>query len=771
MNEIALDPRIEKELRVARDAIAHRGELLSVERLRASCVAFRDRFGPEKLGALDGKALLETMFHLGNRDSLVYWLEFKNDEDFPGQTFGSIAGGSAHKFGLFKRKDTGSWVKGSAQKEENVDEGEAIPIARKYRDQLLAGLTAIEKLPPAADDAAYCGLQVELSQVAPDLYNLAWAHKYFSILYPEKLDNYHNAAFQRFYLIKLLQKPPDEEGLYVCAGRFMRLAARLDWPFYHLSAALNERTRKPIRYWRVGTRLGEKDSIWQDMRNGSYVAIGWDALGDLSGLQTAHDVKGEIRKLLEQCYPGDPRIISRKAGEIRNFLTEMNEAVGDVIVAKDGEKVLGLGWVTGPYRFENTAPTRAPHRRPVKWVSTAEWRMPETEGLRTTVFRLKEPENWLEIERRLLDLDATPPLPEVINATVAPVGRTQRLTGIPGRVQGILERKGQAILYGPPGTGKTYWARQTALDLAALGACGRLFCELDESEKTRIAGTDSARGLVRCCTFHPAYGYEDFIEGFRPKSMGEQLGFTLEPGIFRSICEEARGKSEKYVLLIDEINRGDIPRIFGELLTLLELDKRGQSVILPLSGRPFSVPANLYVLATMNTADRSIALLDTALRRRFGFVELMPDVGIFGSASVGGSIPLGPWLNALNERIRGHLGRDARNLQIGHAYLLDQGIPVTDLALFVRILADDIVPLLEEYCYEDYGALVQILGPGLVDEERQRIREELFLPARYEDLMQALLAPAPEIVTSPEAAAASEMVEELEESEATVNET
>ena len=772
MSEITLDPRIEQAIRAAHEAITRRGELLAVDRIRASYAAFRDRFGPDKLRALDGDALLQAMHSHGNKESLVYWLEFKNDDDFPGQTFGSISGGSAHKFGLFKRKETGQWVTGGARKEENIDEAQAVAIARKHRDQLLGGVAVLEKLAVGADDVAYRGLQGELGRVAPDLYNLAWAHKYFSLLFPEKLDDYHNAEYQRFHLVKLLQKPPEEDGLYVCAGRFLKLATLLGWPLNQLTAVLNERNGRPIRCWRIGTRLGETDNIWQDMRNGTYVAIGWEKLGDLSGLRTAEDPKGEIRKLLEQHYPGDPKVVSRKAGEIRNFLTEISEGDGDIAVAADGETVLALGRVTGAYRFENTAPTGAPHRRAVTWASTAEWKMPESEGLRTTVFPLKKHvENLMEIERRLLDGVVAPPPSTAVKPAVVPLAGAQRLAGIPGRVQAILERKGQAILYGPPGTGKTHWGRQTAFDLAALGAYGRLFSDLGAEETTRVVGTDAVAGLVRCCTFHPAYGYEDFIEGYRPKSMVGQLGFTLERGIFRAICEDARGKSEKYVLLIDEINRGDIPRIFGELLTLLELDKRGQAVILPLSGKPFAVPANLYVVGTMNTADRSIALLDTALRRRFGFVELMPDAGVFGSASVGGSIPLGPWLSALNERIRGHLGRDGRNLQIGHAYLLEGGKPVTDYARFVRILADDIIPLVEEYCYEDYGALTQILGAGLVDEARQRIREELFVSARREELVQALLAPSPEIVTSPDAAAGAETVEEPEEPESKGNET
>ena len=167
----------------------------------------------------------------------------------------------------------------------------------------------------------------------------------------------------------------------------------------------------------------------------------------------------------------------------------------------------------------------------------------------------------------------------------------------------------------------------------------------------------------------------------------------------------------------------------------------------------------------MNTADRSIALLDTALRRRFGFVELMPDISVLGAASAGGSIPLGPWLAALNERLRTHLGRDARNLQIGHAYLLEGGHPITDFTRFVRVLAEDLVPLLEEYCYEDYGALARILGPGLVDEAGQRIREELFAPGKRPELVQALLEPAPEIVTASAATSAPEEPEETAETD------
>src|SRR5207247_7903762 len=138
---------IEEALRIALDDLARSGELLSVDRLQAGYVAFRERFGPDKLNSLDGPALLQVMHAHGNRESLVYWLEFKNDEEFPGPKFGSIAGGSAHKFGLFKRRDTGQWVIGGSNSERSISETEAVAVARKHREQLFAGIALLEKIP------------------------------------------------------------------------------------------------------------------------------------------------------------------------------------------------------------------------------------------------------------------------------------------------------------------------------------------------------------------------------------------------------------------------------------------------------------------------------------------------------------------------------------------------------------------------------------------------------------------------------------------------
>lgn len=760
-----LDLRVQQSLRTNYESLLKRGELMTKERLSECYALFRERFGPERLKSLDGEVLLNTMHAHGSRDSLVYWLEFKSDAEFPTRQFGSIFGGTALKFGLYKSKDSGEWMAGTPSNQTTLSVAEAITYARKHRDQLVAALAVIQDLPAGADDQAYLALQNKLDEVAPDVCRLAWGHKYVSLLFPDKLDDFHVEYLQRYNLVKLLQLPPPQPGLYVSAGRFVNFSHQMGWPINHLTAVLNERNGMPVKYWRIGTKLGEDgdaQDVWPDMKAGGYAAIGWPKLGDLSGVLAKDDVKKSIVEILNKTYPDYmASLASRKAGEVRNFAKDMVE--NDVVLAADGERILGIGLVKGPYRFEPTQPKDAPHRRQVEWHATPEWKLPVTEGLRTTVWKLKKDDrNLVAVERQLLE-SSLPPQPK-------PVRKTVRLEGVvPGKLQAILERKGQAILYGPPGTGKTYWGKQTALDLSSIGAFGCLYADLTAEQKVTINGVGSNSGLLRCCTFHPAFGYEDFIEGYRPqKSTDGQLVFERRDGIFKTLCRDAAASDEKFVLLIDEINRGDIPRIFGELLTLLEKNKRGQEIILPLSGDKFSVPANVLVIGTMNTADRSIALLDTALRRRFGFVELMPDSSTLSGAIAGEAIPLGQWLDALNARILEHNGKDARNLQIGHAYLMDDnGKPVTDFAKFSRIIAEDIIPLLEEYCYEDYGVLAEILGRDLVDGERQRVRGEIFLPSRRHDLIQALLAPTPELSTTIEVVAqltpAPESEDEAEE--------
>jgi 5-methylcytosine-specific restriction protein B len=691
----------------------------------------------------------------GNKDSLVYWLEFKNDDEFDSRSFGSIAGGSALKFRVFRRKETGNWQAGGEKgnQPKDITKEEAIEFARSHRDQLLKGVDLLDGLPDNATDDDYAQLQDQMDEVAPDVSRLAFGHKYFSLLFPNKLDDYHSPDLQRFHLLKLLQLPPEGDGRYICAGRFVTAAKEVGLPINHFTATLNAVQGRLHRYWRIGTTSGKTgSSFWQMMRDRSCVAVGWPKLGDISWL--------ELKAMLEEKHPNHHSAIGRDCSQLVQFVLEIAE--GDIVLAADGMTILGIGRVVGGYEFHSEF--EFPHQRQVEWLTADEWQMPQSnEGLQSTVRELgKFDENVLAIEQHIQAPVENKPTSKGNESTTK---RPVRLTGIPGRIQSILDRKGQVVLYGPPGTGKTYWAEHAANDLAALTAFGRLFDTLDEKERYTVQGEGDKAGLVRLCCFHPAYGYEDFLEGYRPRTVNGQVSFELRDGVFKRLCKDANASPElNFYLIVDEINRGDIPRIFGELLTTLEKDKRGKRIILPVSQEIFSVPRNVFVLGTMNTADRSISLLDAALRRRFGFVELMPDGSVLKDSAVAG-IALKAWLDALNTRIREHVGRDARNLQIGHSYLMHGGSPLKDVATLKRAIRDDIIPLLEEYCYEDYGTLGNILGEQIVDVATERIRHELFDDGQEDALVQGLLAPFVDIATSSEALATDESQAESDEDE------
>ena len=243
----------------------------------------------------------------------------------------------------------------------------------------------------------------------------------------------------------------------------------------------------------------------------------------------------------------------------------------------------------------------------------------------------------------------------------------------------------------------------------------RLLGRLAERDSSVASVTrQRVRRLTRT-TFHPSYTYEDFVEGFRPQPSGTgQLELTMTDGMFKEVCAIAAADPEnRYVIVIDEINRGNVPKIFGELITLIEKDKRGLGVRLPQSGEEFRVPSNLGIIATMNTADRSIHLLDTALRRRFAFVELLPDSSVLAGSTVG-SLALDLFLDSLNERIRDRVGRER---QIGHAIFFDGDTIIDDPKAFGAVFRHELLPLLQEYLYEDYSDLAGLLGEVIIDVE------------------------------------------------------
>ncbi len=289
------------------------------------------------------------------------------------------------------------------------------------------------------------------------------------------------------------------------------------------------------------------------------------------------------------------------------------------------------------------------------------------------------------------------------------------------------------ILYGPPGTGKTYQTVVYAVAIVENELLESIEAEAKEAYSDVLERYNwyKTAGLIAFTTFHQSYGYEEFIDGIKPvmddddtNTNGGEIRYTVVDGLFKAFCKQSvvSAKKKNRVFIIDEINRGNISKIFGELITLIEPSKRmgqpeGMQVKLPYSQQLFGVPDNVYIIGTMNTADRSIAAIDTALRRRFRFKEMMPDAEVLAGIKVEG-ISMSELLTRMNQRISVLYDREHT---IGHAYFmpLKENTTIEQLA---GIFEHDILPLLQEYFYDDYEKIRLVLG----DNQKEN-KEEQFI--------------------------------------------
>lgn len=448
--------------------------------------------------------------------------------------------------------------------------------------------------------------------------------------------------------------------------------------------------------WKIAP--GERGRLWEECHSSGVIRVGWDELGDLGQYQS----DTELKQALDAHWP---RSSGGSLTLARRLLAFRDLEAGDRILANRGmDEVLATGTVSGSYRFDADHPEYQ-HVVPVSWdVSHARKLAEPQPGWRST-FAKVQPAFFARL--------ATGP---AVLGTESQEPYAGGPVTLPEDVAGVLEaleRKGQVILHGPPGTGKTRLALGAALALA-----GRTDALNSTPDQRMAAQAGMLRdGRIHMVTFHPSYGYEDFVEGFKPdlSATGTGLALALTDGVFHVLCAAASARpDEKFLLIIDEINRGDLPRVFGELVTLLELDKRGLPLALSVSRRIFSVPPNVRIIGTMNTADRSISHLDAAVRRRFAFLPVGPDPDAV-SGTVG-PLDLAQFFESLNTRIARHLDADH---QIGHAYLLRDGEPIATEDDLAAAFHHEVIPLLEDYCLGRADLLHRILG-GLVDADTGR---------------------------------------------------
>lgn len=445
-------------------------------------------------------------------------------------------------------------------------------------------------------------------------------------------------------------------------------------PTAHSIASPPTGTATSTRYWKVAP--GRNGIAWPEWRQRGIAAIGWPDLGDISTMSEA-----DFQERSKAKYDKD----KRSAGPYQVWLFRAIQP-GDRVIANNGRtSILGVGTVTGGYQYrpgEHTVEGEDfPHQIKVKWDDT-------------TARDIEDQGDWTRTLREL------------------PQERFETLVGGSGAVPFSVTDPRNIILYGPPGTGKTYNVRRRALEL--LGDATAIDAPNDhvqaEWERLRRAGQ------IVFCTFHQAFAYEEFVEGLRAITDDEgDVHYRVEPGIFKRIAgRAAQRRKDPFVLVIDEINRANIARVFGELITLLESDKRLGNpnelrVQLPSSKEWFGVPPNLHVVGTMNTADRSIALMDVALRRRFTFEEMMPDVQALSDALAEANVDetlrtlVASVFTKLNERLRYLYDREH---QIGHAYFFG----VRSLADLRAVFANRILPLLQEYFYGQWDKVALALG-------------------------------------------------------------
>ena len=413
--------------------------------------------------------------------------------------------------------------------------------------------------------------------------------------------------------------------------------------------------------------------------------------------------KGErLSKYYDRTYP--TRKPTRLALMCWLFAKKMRP--GDVVFARQsGTQLYIAGLVTSDYQFDGSRDNYE-HFRDIQWLTTVPVDVPEVSRVITVA--LTDITTWdaevADLCRRL-GIDITH-LPEVTtpNPSAQPNGSTS------------MNKPTNVILYGPPGTGKTFHTKEHAVTLCN----GKANPATLKDDFAKLV----ADKRVAFVTFHQSYDYSDFIIGFKPVPSASGMSFEVRKGILMRLAEEAEKNPHlPYLLIIDEINRGNISKIFGELITLIEADKRRDGdfaleVTLPCAFKgtdgketcQFSLPSNVHLLGTMNTADRSIALLDTALRRRFKFIRKEPRPELLHADLDGVKLP--KLLTKLNGILTEAFSPDH---QIGHAWLPMKFDAKATSADLIAAFEDKILPLLDEWYYDDANgkeALVAQLTEG-----------------------------------------------------------
>lgn len=648
---------------------------------------FINHFGIEHLKSLSGKELLTSLFYndKGNKLNLCYVLEMDKDMR---EIFGSIAGGAAYKFGLFFHKKTQSWTCGSPAKPVKLTENEAIQKAEEIRNDLVAGAEIISSFGPLNSTADYEQLYKQLEHISG--INTVWRMKYYQMLFPILFAPFYGQDIQLDVLHFLNQTP--SEIPFIRMGQIALFSKKCNIPgivFGHIwgrstnhnnksndseTNTLSDKKHK-LHYWMYTVF---DDTSWMECQQKEIMVLGMDDIGDYS----QYDSKESLRQELISTYDNST---SRKNQALMawNFANKL--AINDVIFAKRRNTLVGKGIVTGDYIFDDSR-QEYKNIRTVKWLQIGEWEHPG----KSVAKRLTDITPYTDYIEKLItiftpdeldDVDTQPEVdyPEYSSADfLSDVYMSEQDYET---LVNVLKMKKNIILQGAPGVGKTFTAKRLAYSI--------------------IGAKNPDR--VQMIQFHQSYSYEDFIEGYRPT----ENGFTIKKGSFYKFCKLAEDDDENdYFFIIDEINRGNLSKIFGELFMLIEKDKRGIELQLLYSDENFSVPPNVYIIGMMNTADRSLAMLDYALRRRFSFFTMKPGFNTIGFQTYQDSLKSDAFkkliscIKQLNSKIAADISL-GEGFCIGHSYFCGLTAKTATVRTLTSIIEYELIPLLKEYWFDE----------------------------------------------------------------------
>lgn len=432
---------------------------------------------------------------------------------------------------------------------------------------------------------------------------------------------------------------------------------------------------KETNYWIYSP--GDNASMWEEFYKSGIMGIGWDDVTDLKGFSSKEKIKEYMKKVYDPSYS-----YKNNAHCLWQFANEIK--VGDVIFVKKGmHKIIGKGIVTSDYIYDTSRSTYK-HIRKVDWQNKGEWEHPG-QAVMKTLTNISAYPDYVQKLLALFAEDTSETVSEQKEIKYPLYSKDDFLNEVYmdedtyNTLTELLEAKYNVILQGAPGVGKTFAAKRLAYSI------------MGQKDTSRIA-------MVQ---FHQSYSYEDFIQGYRPS----KDGFELVNGTFYKFCKEAEEDNERpYFFIIDEINRGNLSKILGELMMLIEKDKRGEKIKLLYSNEWFTVPQNVRIIGMMNTADRSLALMDYALRRRFAFFEFAPAFSSEGFKNylAEKDSPKLEKLIAAVESLNSTISTDESlgdGFRIGHSYFCSDD-EVTDEWL-KSVVEYEVIPLIKEYWFDE----------------------------------------------------------------------